>query len=79
MKLKQEYANKMIVIPKIRKTMVGKFIPVNLYPMLYNKYPEFFEIEPVKTKKTNVIPINDSVITTDNNTTDDNNSDEFIL
>lgn len=79
MKLKQEYANKMIFIPTIRQTMVGKFIPEKLYPMLYKKYPEFFEIEPVKTKKTNVIPINDPIITTDNNTTDDNNSDEFVL
>lgn len=80
MKLKQEYANKMIFIPNIRKTMVGKFIPEGLYPVLYKKYPEFFEVETItKPKKQNALPINDPIITTDNNTTGDNNGDEFVL
>lgn len=79
MKLKEQYINAKIFIPNIRQTMVGKFIPEKLYPMLYKKYPDFFELEPVKTTKKNALPINDPVITTDNNTTEDNNSDSIVL
>ena len=80
MKLKQEYANKMIFIPNIRKTMVGKFIPEGLYPVLYKKYPEFFEVETKnKNKKQDVVSLDHPIITTDNNTTGDNNGDEFVL
>ena len=77
MKLKSEYINKMIFIPQLRKTLVGKFIPESYYPLLFTKYPEFFEIE--KTIKQNDILIDDTIITSSDNTTNDNSSDEFIL
>jgi|694.fasta_scaffold97239_5 hypothetical protein len=62
-KLKDEYINVLIYLPVENRDVLGKFIDKELYPYLYKKYPEFFEIKaPItkKTKEVNDISINDT-------------------
>ena len=62
MKLKEQYLNALIYLPIERRDILGKFIDPRLYPYLASKYPDFFEVEEVQTKKStkNDIRINDT-------------------
>lgn len=44
LKLKEAYTEANIYISFERRNCLGKFIPESLYPHLYNKYPELFEV-----------------------------------
>jgi hypothetical protein len=69
-KLKDEYINTVISVPFENRDVLGKFIDVELYPYMFKKYPEFFELicdkcdntkcKCKKTKETNDISINDT-------------------
>lgn len=47
-KLKEDFINQMIYIPLENKATLGKFIDVELYPWLYKRYPELFDVIPDK-------------------------------
>jgi len=69
-KLKDEYINKLIYIPFENRDVIGKFIDERLYPHMFNKYPQFFELicekcdntkcKCKKTKEVNDISINNT-------------------
>lgn len=62
-KLKEQYQNIEIYVSFENRNILGKFIDVKLYPHLYNKYPNLFDViedKPKKTIKTNVNTINNT-------------------
>jgi len=51
-KLKEEYYDTTIYLPIERRNVLGKFIDVELYGYLQNKYPEYFEeVKELKEEK----------------------------
>jgi len=50
-KLKENLQDVYLFIPQINGNIIGKFIPEEMFPYLYRKYPEFFEIEEPKLIK----------------------------
>jgi hypothetical protein len=68
LKLKAGLEESEIYIPFERRNIVGKFIDKGLYPFLYEKYPDLFDIiEDKKTKTTNDKFIGDTITGSDNN------------
>ena len=51
-KLKKEFINKLIYIPFENRDVLGKFIDTKLYPYMYKKYPEFFDLTCDKSEET---------------------------
>lgn len=68
--LKKEFRDTSIYVPFENRTMIGKFINEGLYPYMYEKYPDLFELicekcenttcKCKKTKLNNDISINDT-------------------
>ena len=68
--LKKELSNTLIYLPVENRNVIGKFIDVRLYPYLSKKYPDLFEDEKIEDKKTtkkDVISINNTEQSPDNN------------
>jgi len=69
-KLKEEFINTLIYVPFENRDILGKFIDTGLYPYMYKKYPEFFDLvcdkcedkkcKCKKNKETDVISINNT-------------------
>lgn len=63
-KLKKELLDTEIYIPFTKQTMLGRFIPEDLYPAMGKKFPELFETykeEQPKSKKVNDLHIKDTI------------------
>ena len=68
LKLKKELEECYIYVPFINTNVMGKFIEEGLYSHLYKKYPELFDIEPVKGLKQKIEEIKQDDILIDSNT-----------
>lgn len=79
MQLKKELLDKAIWVPFINQNIVGRFIPENLLPHMYKKYPELFEIAEIKLNKekksTNAISISDTINGQSSRFSDDNKAE----
>ena len=70
LKLKKDLQECYIYVPFIKANILGKFIEEGLYPHLYNKYPELFDIEPVKGLKQKIEEIKKDDIFIDTSTSE---------
>lgn len=68
LKLKKELQECYIYVPFIKTDILGKFIDEELYPHLYKKYPELFDIEPAKGLKQKIEEIKKDDILIDRST-----------
>jgi hypothetical protein len=62
LKLKSGLEDELIYLPFEKRNVVGKFIDKALYPYMYSKYPNFFDV--IEDKKTIVIddkPISNTI------------------
>jgi len=44
-KLRKDLENELLWIPMTKTRMIGKFVPIGLYPTLQKKYPQWFEVK----------------------------------
>lgn len=58
LKLKSGLEDELVYLPFEKRNVVGKFIDKALYPYMYSKYPNLFDV--IEDKKT--IEINDKLI-----------------
>jgi hypothetical protein len=68
LKLKKELEEAYIYVPFVKANVLGKFIEEGLYSHLYKKYPELFDIEPVKGLKQKIEEMKNNDISINNNT-----------
>lgn len=57
LKLKDGLENCLIYVPFENREIIGKFIDINLYKFMYDKYPDLFEIIDEKNNIINDISI----------------------
>jgi hypothetical protein len=60
-KLKEHLMNEMVWLPQTRQTIIGKFIPLNMFPVLYKKYPQWFDVINEEPKLHDEIPFEEAL------------------